>query len=104
MGRAKRLRTKCLAVKLCQIRKALGLSQNELINAMGLFDVIYQANISEYERGNREPPLPILLKYARLAKVSTDLLIDDALELPTRLPTIGKGKRQMKSANRSAKI
>lgn len=100
MGRAKRLRTERLATKLRQIRKALDLSQNELIKALGLTDVIYQANISEYERGNREPPLPILLRYARLAKVSTDLLIDDGLQLPARLDTNEKAKRRLTLANR----
>jgi transcriptional regulator with XRE-family HTH domain len=44
MGRAKRLRAERLATKLRQIRKALDLSQNELIKALGLTDVIYQAN------------------------------------------------------------
>jgi len=32
--------------------------------------------------GTREPPLPILLRYARLAGISTDVLIDDDLKLP----------------------
>ena len=84
MGRAKRLRTKHLAKKLVHVRKSLGLSQNGLIRAMGLVEVIYQANVSEYETGKREPPLPILLRYARVAGVSTDLLIDDTLELPAK--------------------
>jgi hypothetical protein len=30
----------------------------------------------------REPPYPVLLKYARLARVSTDVLIDDKINLP----------------------
>ncbi len=86
MGRAKRLRTKYLANKLSQIRKFLGLSQNELIRAMGLVDVIYQGNVSEYESGERVPPLPVLLRYARVAGVSTDALIDDSIDLPSQFP------------------
>ena len=31
-----------------------------------------------------EPPLPILLQYARVAHVSTDVLIDPALDLPAK--------------------
>jgi transcriptional regulator with XRE-family HTH domain len=86
MGRAARLRSARLAEKLRYIRNALSLSQNELIRRMGLEDVIYQSNVSGYESGEREPPLPILLKYARLAGVYLDLIVDDELDLPARLP------------------
>jgi hypothetical protein len=34
------------------------------------------AMVSRYERGEREPN--VIVAYARLAKVSTDVLIDDA--------------------------
>lgn len=81
MGRAKRLKVERLGEKLKQIRESLNLTQQELIIKLDAKDVIYQANVSEYELGKREPPLCILLKYARLAKVSTDILIDDSLEL-----------------------
>lgn len=84
MGRAKRLRVKNLPKKLLQIRNALNLSQNELIKETGLVNVIYQSNVSGYESGEREPPLPIVLAYARLAGISTDVLIDDDLELPDK--------------------
>ena len=43
---------------------------------------LYPSSISEYETGKREPPLLVLLKYARLAGVSTDVLIDDKTPLP----------------------
>ncbi len=85
MGRAKRLRVKRLPEKLLQIRITLNLSQNELIKALGLEDVIYQSNVSGYESGEREPPLPIVLAYARVARISTDYLIDDELNLPDKL-------------------
>ena len=86
MGRAARLRSQHLAGKLRQVREALGLSQNELIRHLGMADVLYQSNVSGYESGEREPPLPVLLKYARLAGISTDVLIDDELDLPANLP------------------
>ena len=38
--------------------------------------------ISRYETGRREPSLLVLLEYARLAGISTDVLIDDRLNLP----------------------
>jgi transcriptional regulator with XRE-family HTH domain len=86
MGRAARLRSARLAEKLRAIRSALGLSQNELIRRLELEDVIYQSNVSGYESGEREPPLPILLSYARLAGVCMDTLVDDNLDLPAELP------------------
>ena len=86
MGRAARLKSARLAEKLRQIRMALGLSQNELIRQLGLEEVIYQSNVSGYESGEREPPLPILLRYAEAAGVCLDVLANDELDLPAKLP------------------
>jgi transcriptional regulator with XRE-family HTH domain len=86
MGRAARLRSERLAEKLRAIRLALGLSQNELIRRLELEDVIYQSNVSGYESGEREPPLPILLKYAQTAGVCMDVLVNDEMDLPAKLP------------------
>lgn len=83
MGRRARLRPKRLAEKLRQIRLGLGLSQTEMHGRLG-FDIHY-SRISEYELGKNEPALPILLKYARIAGVIVDVLIDDELDLPTKL-------------------
>jgi hypothetical protein len=47
-----------------------------------------QNRISEYETGKGEPPLPVLLKYARMAGVCVERLIDDELDLP-ELPAKG---------------
>jgi transcriptional regulator with XRE-family HTH domain len=92
MGRAARLRSERLAEKLRGVREALGLSQNELIRHMGVEDLIYQSNVSGYETGEREPPLPILLKYAEAAGVCLDVLANDDLELPAKLPAKPKHK------------
>lgn len=40
--------------------------------------------------GDREPHLPILLLYARSVGVSTDILIDDDVNLPSRLQKASK--------------
>jgi transcriptional regulator with XRE-family HTH domain len=87
MGRAARLRSERLPEKLRDIRMALGLSQNELIKQLGLEDVLYQSNVSGYESGEREPPLPVLLKYAEAAGVCLDVLANDDLDLPAKLPS-----------------
>lgn len=90
MGAAARIRPKRLAEKLRQIRLALGLSQTEMLKRLGFEDVIAYHRISNYELGTGEPPLPVLLSYARLAGVSTDVLIDDQLNLPAKLPANSK--------------
>ncbi|MDT4954169.1 MAG: Helix-turn-helix domain [Acidobacteriota bacterium] len=88
MGGA-RFRTKRLGEKLRQIRDALGLSQSEMLRRLGFEDELWYTQVSAYETGRREPPLIILLEYARAANVSTDFLIDDELDLPARLPKQG---------------
>lgn len=93
MGRAARPRSERLAEKLRRIREALGLSQNELIRRLGLEDFIYQSNVSGYESGEREPPLPVLLKYAEAAGVCLDVLANDKLDLPAKLPAKPKHSR-----------
>src|SRR5262245_9569626 len=94
MARALRQRPSQLAAKLREIRAALELSQNGLIRQLDLVDQIYQDYISAYERGIREPPLPILLRYARLAGVCVDVLIDDEMKLPAKLPGVPKHRTQ----------
>jgi hypothetical protein len=47
--------------------------------------IVYN-QLSRYETGDREPPLRILLEYARVAGVCLDVLVDDDLDLPAKLP------------------
>ena len=84
MARGARLKPKRLAEKLIQIRAMLELSQNGMIERLGV--ELTQNRISEYETGKGEPPLPILLLYARAVNISTDVLIDDEIDLPEKLP------------------
>ena len=86
MGTRPRLRQKRLPAKLRAIRDVLGLSQSEMLRRLGAEDLLDYTRISEFERGKREPPLLILLRYAEVAGVCTDVLIDDALDLPAKLP------------------
>jgi transcriptional regulator with XRE-family HTH domain len=87
MGKHPRRQQKRLAEKLLQVRLALDLSQNEILRRLGAEEDLYRTNISNYELGDREPPLYILLGYARLAGVCVDVLIDDELDLPNKLPS-----------------
>ena len=83
MGSGKRIKPARLAEKLKAIRKSLGVTTEELIEKLDCPEVpLYRANITHYEKGRREPPLIVLLKYARLANVHVDELIDDKINLP----------------------
>ncbi len=75
-----------LAEKLLSIRNAFGISQTELLRRLGVEDLIVYNQISRYESGDREPTLPILLQYARVAGVHMEALVDDELDLPEKLP------------------
>jgi transcriptional regulator with XRE-family HTH domain len=86
MGTKPRLKPERLAEKLRDIRLALGLSQAEMWRHLRVEDLIVFKQISAYELGKREPPLIILLQYARAAGVSIDVLADDNLDLPAKLP------------------
>jgi transcriptional regulator with XRE-family HTH domain len=76
-----------LAEKLKQIRTSLGLSQKEISIRLGHQDTsirITRSGISGYEHGARARVL-VLLAYAKLANVSMEVLIDDALDLPDKI-------------------
>ena len=52
----------------------------EKLNELGYENIpLYSGNIHEYEKGRREPMLPVLLAYARLGNTSLDKLVDDDL-------------------------
>lgn len=88
-----RFRPQRLGEKLREIRLALGLSQTEMLKRLGVEDKIWYTQISSYELGRRDPPLMILLQYARVAGISTDVLIDDEMDLPAKLPAKSKYTR-----------
>jgi transcriptional regulator with XRE-family HTH domain len=88
MARYARAKPKRLTQKLLQIRVGLGLSQNQMLEKLGLADSLFRSSISSYELGGSQPPLPVLLSYARLAGVCLDVLVDDDMDLPKRLPGV----------------
>jgi transcriptional regulator with XRE-family HTH domain len=77
MGHA-RPRPKHLAAKLLKLRQSLGLSQPQIARRLGIQEY---TNISKYEHNINEPPLAVLLAYAKLINVSVEVLIDDEREL-----------------------
>ena len=83
MGRGKRLFPKRLGQKLKQIRLTLNIeTYEEMIDRLNCPEVkLYPSSIYLFEQGEREPLLIVLLKYARLAKIPVEVLIDDDLTL-----------------------
>lgn len=86
MGRASRELPKRLGEKLLQIRTALGLSQDGMLRRLGLAKRHGRHYISGFETGEREPSLPVLLKYSEVARVWINALVDDEISLPRKLP------------------
>jgi transcriptional regulator with XRE-family HTH domain len=85
MGRKARDKPERLAEKLRAIRAAFGLSQGEFVKRLDASELIDAKHVSKFELGEREPSLLVLLRYARLAGISIDVLADDELDLPAKL-------------------
>ncbi len=83
MGRSRRNKPKKLSHKLWTIRKRLGLSQTEMAKALEL--KVHYSAVSNYELDTREPDLIVVLRYARLAGVPMEMIVDDKLDLPDKL-------------------
>jgi transcriptional regulator with XRE-family HTH domain len=95
-----------LAEKLCEIRTRLGLSQAQMVERLRNQWLpsplrVYAGNISRFEQGLREPPLLVLLAYARAVGVAVEVLIDAELDLPDGVAP--KPKKNKKSAARKSK-
>lgn len=102
MGRYPRQRQVRLPEKLIEIRLALDLSQDGMLKKLELPKRFSRTSISNYETGDREPPLHVLIKYGMAAGVCLDLIVNDELELPAKLPTVPKhiGNRAYRSKGR----
>lgn len=99
MGRAPGYKPARLGEKIVEIRRMLGLSQNGLIAYLGLTEEMFQGDISAFELGSRVPDLRTLLLLAKAVGIYVDVLIDDEINLPEKLPASPKseGVRRNKS-------
>jgi transcriptional regulator with XRE-family HTH domain len=80
MGRSRR--NKPLKHKLLAIRKRLRMSQTEMARALEL--KVHYSAVSNFELGTREPDLLVVLRYARLAGIPMEILVDDQMNLPEK--------------------
>lgn len=97
MGRISRLSylPKRLGEKLFTVRRALDKTQAEMLealNSQGEFSTLTQNVISDYEKNRREPPPLVLYAYAKIANVYIDVLVDDEIDLPGKIPAVKKVK------------
>jgi transcriptional regulator with XRE-family HTH domain len=94
MGTLPRRSPEFLAEKLRRIRQAVdgGLTQEEMVNRLGLTGEIDRTYVSRYEAGTLEPPLSVLLRYSELAGLHLEVLADDDLLLPDELPCSPKSE------------
>lgn len=101
MGTSRRPRPARLAEKLLQIRTSLSLTQAEMFERLGDTGTrLYVGHIDDYEKDRRVPTLQVVLAYARAARVSMEMIVDDTLDLPSQIliQTIkGSKKRPNKS-------
>src|SRR5882762_7437957 len=94
VNRSRRPAPARLAEKLRAIRcDRLFITQATLVRRLKYTSSpLYPSQISNFEQGKREPPAMLLLAYARLAGISLESLIDDALDLPVFGPHLTAGK------------
>ena len=93
-----RPRPRLLPEKLLAIRQFLNVSQDkmasqlqsELLSHCGRRSQIQAARISEYENGEREPNLLVLIAYVRLGKVHIESVADDDVIISTFRKRLGK--------------
>lgn len=85
MGSAKRMRPKRLGEKLLAIRRHLDCSLAEMAERLSTDEyMVRRTAISQFELNDREPSLPVLLRYARLSGIAVEILIDDDLNVPEK--------------------
>lgn len=102
MGSARRPQPERLPAKLLQIRQRLNLTQEQMASRLSRVKSPPQPGlISRFEQGKREPSLLVLLEYARIAGVPMESLVDDELDIPSRLPASGKGRKTKPRSSRA---
>ena len=71
-----------LGEKLRAVRLRAGLSLDQMAACLGKTAKARRSRVLEWETGHRTPNLVTILRYARFAGISTDILLDDTLDLP----------------------
>jgi transcriptional regulator with XRE-family HTH domain len=82
MGHSRRIPER-LGEKLMAVRLRLGCSFAEMADKLSdERDSVTKSHVFQYENGKMDPPLAILLRYSRLARVRMEIFADDTKDLP----------------------
>lgn len=109
MGTKRRPQPARLPEKLRVIRARLGLSQEQMVGRLDYHaSPLYPSQLSLFEQGKREPPILVLLQYARAISTTgrgefLEALLDDEMDLPRALPADPAKSNLHKSRTRSGK-
>jgi transcriptional regulator with XRE-family HTH domain len=91
MGKKQLDKPKRIGEKVRYIRLGLRLTQQEMFELLERHGAkIHTGYIGLYEVNERIPALKVALAYARAAGIPMEILVDDDLDLPKKLP--GKSK------------
>ena len=71
-----------LGEKLRTIRQRAGLTLDQMAARLGRTEPARRVRVHEWKTGRRTLNLVTILGYARFAGISTDVLLDDNLDLP----------------------
>jgi len=83
VGSSRRKKPAKLGQKLKHIRDQFGYSFTQMAEQLSDKNIkVLRTDVSRFEKGFREPSLVVLLKYAKLGKVTIDFLADDKLKFP----------------------
>jgi transcriptional regulator with XRE-family HTH domain len=83
MGSASRSKPEKLGQKLKAIRNQFDDSFTQMADRLSDNKItVLRTDVSRYEKGLREPSLIILLRYAKLVRITIDVLADDEIEFP----------------------
>jgi hypothetical protein len=67
----------------------LGIPQAEMFERLGNTGTrLYIGHIDDYEKDRCVPTLHVVLAYARVVGIPMELIVDDVLDLPERLPSL----------------
>jgi transcriptional regulator with XRE-family HTH domain len=90
---------RAIGERLARIRKERGITQIEMAELLG----VSQGNVSDYERGEVRLHGELLVKFARILKVSADEILGLEASRPTRVPRDRRLLRRLQDLDRLSK-
>lgn len=90
---------RAIGERLARLRKERGITQVEMAELLG----VSQGNVSDYERGEVRLHGELLVKFARILKVSADEILGLESSRPTRVPRDRRLLRRLQDLDRLSK-